>query len=122
MIMLWRTGFVLALAVVSWFALAPQQTLPPVHLWDKLSHAMAFAGLMLLAKCGWKVMRPLAITAGLLGYGLLIEVLQLWVPGRQFSWLDLVADAAGIACYLAALSAVKHFTGRPRAPAENPQF
>jgi len=122
MILLWRSGFIIALIVVSGLTLAPQQSLPPVHLWDKLEHALAFAGLMLLADNGWRVIGTLPITAGLLGYGLLIEVLQLWVPGRQFSWLDLAADATGIACYLAAAFAVKHLAGRHRAMGQNPEY
>ena len=34
----------------------------------------------------------------LLGFGVLIEVAQLYVPGRSAEWADLLADAIGIAC------------------------
>ena len=41
-----------------------------------------------------------AIAAWLLLYGALIEIVQAYVPGRDASWLDLMADAVGIAAGL----------------------
>jgi VanZ family protein len=46
-----------------------------------------------------------ALLLGLLAYGGLIEVLQLFVPGRSAEWGDLLADGIGIA-FGAALAAL----------------
>ena len=89
--------FIMALSVICIGCLLPARWLPPLRN-DKWMHFVAFAGLSIL-------IRPLANTAkelaacflGLLIFGLLIEVLQHWVPGRQFCWRDLVANAAGVA-------------------------
>jgi VanZ family protein len=41
----------------------------------------------------------LAKAGALLGYGLLIEIVQYFLPFRQFSLLDLAVDALGLAAY-----------------------
>jgi len=50
-----------------------------------------------------------------LGYGLILEVLQIVIPGRSFDLRDIVFDAAGVIFALAALSLQKwghkHFFG-----------
>lgn len=70
---------------------------------DKLAHLLEYAGL------GFLLMRwltaPLAVDAFVSRlplvfvlatlYGLSDELHQLTVPGREFSWMDLVADGAG---------------------------
>lgn len=95
--------FILAATSICVGCLLPARWLPPIRN-DKWLHFAAFAGLSVL-------IRPLANTAeelafcflGLLVAGLFIEILQHWVPGRQFCWRDLAANAAGIAL-IAAIS------------------
>lgn len=64
---------------------------------DKLQHLFAFALLAVLASGGfpqlplWRTLVP-----ALLAYGLAIECLQSVLPWREFSLLDLAADAAGV--------------------------
>jgi hypothetical protein len=43
-----------------------------------------------------------------LSYALILELLQIPVPGRGFSWVDLVADAAGILLAWAVVEARRH--------------
>lgn len=77
---------------------------------DKLLHFMAFAFLTFLATCIATSWGELAYwLLGLFIMGWLIEVLQNFVPGRQFSWRDLAANAAGI---LAATACAPFFLGR----------
>lgn len=99
---MWRVAFFLALATLTWLSLAPQDQLPAINLWDKLAHAVAFAALATLIHAGWPDARRTTLWTALIGFGLMMEVLQIPVPGRTFSWLDLVADATGIAAYAAA--------------------
>ncbi|KQV88706.1 hypothetical protein ASD15_26885 [Massilia sp. Root351] len=89
--------FAVALAGVSIGCLLPAGWLPVLPN-DKLLHFGAFLLLTLLAAriaVNWTEMAYWM--AGLLVGGWLIEVLQNLVPGRKFSWLDLAANAAGIA-------------------------
>jgi VanZ family protein len=99
---MWRGAFFVALGTLTWLSLAPQERLPPINLWDKLAHAVAFAVLATLIHAGWPRARQAALWGTLVAFGLLMEVLQIPAPGRNFSLLDLVADAAGIAAYAAA--------------------
>ncbi|MGH8503716.1 MAG: VanZ family protein [Gammaproteobacteria bacterium] len=69
---------------------------------DKIVHLGAFFVLALFAdyafphsRFGWFKVLPL------LGYGLLIEIMQFYVPYRSFSLADLAADAAGLSLYAA---------------------
>lgn len=67
---------------------------------DKINHLAAFGTLSLLAHIAYASTPKVKWATGLLGYGLLIEVVQYFLPHREFSLLDLAADLAGIALYL----------------------
>ena len=88
---------------VSWEALRPNVGGTGIAQFDKLLHFSAFAALAVSSALALGPgRRNHAVIAGaLLLYGALIEILQLLVPGRDASALDLLADAAGIAGGLA---------------------
>jgi VanZ family protein len=76
---------------------------------DKVDHATAFFVLALLADFSRPRERySIGLAASLLGFGLLIEVVQYFIPYRTFSLFDLTADAVGLALYALALPMVKH--------------
>lgn len=95
---LWRISFWLCFGLTSYLSLMPQEFLPSgIDIWDKLSHSIAFAALALSAALGWPekdFVRSVLIPLLLLG--ILIEVMQYFIPGREFSLLDMLADAVGI--------------------------
>lgn len=67
---------------------------------DKLNHFAAFVVLGLLADYAFPTERfGAAKILALAAYGAAIEVVQSFLPHRQASLLDLVADAAGIGLY-----------------------
>jgi VanZ family protein len=102
-----RALFVLVLLAVLVLALKPVPVEPPLfdHI-DKLNHVGCFALLAVLA--WWAGCRPLwAVGAGLLAFGVLIEVAQSAVPTRSADPLDLVADLLGIALGLLLCAAVR---------------
>lgn len=95
---LWRAIWGVLIAVVGYLALMPEPP-PSVDLgWDKLNHSSAFAALAFAACFGFPhpVRRQCAGLAGTLAYGGLIEIVQLYIPGRTGEWADLLADALGI--------------------------
>ena len=78
---------------------------------DKLMHFSAFLSIAVSAALASGPTRhsAWAIAAALLGYGALIEIAQIWIPGRDASWLDLLADALGIACGLSLAFALRRW-------------
>jgi len=68
--------------------------------WDKAEHAAAFVVLSLLVDLSFPERRfgPAKIAA-LLAFGAWIEVVQYFLPGRDASLRDVVADGVGIALY-----------------------
>ena len=90
---------VLAIGVILWLALHPSPPISGLQL-DKLNHLAAFFALALLTEYAFPSATVSALKlAPLLGFGLLIEVLQYWVGYRYFEWLDVAADAAGIVLF-----------------------
>lgn len=91
-----RWAFWLCMAAVLALCLMPPAQHLPSTGWDKANHALAFAVLAVLglaAYCG----RTARVLLGLLAFGGAIEVLQSLTGYRTAEWLDLLADAAGIA-------------------------
>jgi VanZ family protein len=92
----WRSLFLLTWVAISTLALLPK---PPAGAdlgWDKANHLAAFGVLTLLAHWGWPRLRWTALWAGLLSYGVLIEVAQSFTPNRSAEAVDVLADAIGI--------------------------
>lgn len=92
--------FVSLIAIVSWLAVSP---VPPRGAdvgWDKANHALAFAVMFVSGRLAWPH-RPWGMALGLLGYGALIELVQSQVPNRSAEFVDLAADAVGIAIGMA---------------------
>jgi VanZ family protein len=97
---LFRFGFAATLLVVSYLAVTPMEHTVSQLVSDKLNHMAAF--LVLAALLDFSLPRQeftLAKAGALLGYGLLIEIVQYFLPFRQFSLLDLAVDALGLAAY-----------------------
>lgn len=77
----------------------PRELLGP-H-WDTLFHVVGYAVFALVlayATANWRDLpyrRAVAVLAVAIGYGVLIEIAQATVPYRQFSYGDMLANAAG---------------------------
>ena len=91
---------------------APGDKLPDLGAWDWLDkplHGLLFAihcGLLVRSLAGFRSRdRDLATAALVSGlYAALLELVQLWVPGRSGDWWDLAADLAGIALVVVLLA------------------
>lgn len=107
----WRVLLVLLLVVVSYLALTPK---PPEGFesgLDKVAHLLAFTSLAFAGYLGFPASRGIrtALVFGLLAYGGLIELLQLFVSGRSSEWGDLLADGIGIGVGIGLAAAVIRF-------------
>ncbi len=92
--------------VILALTVAPSHKIPEPPDWsisaDKLVHFLMFMILSLLLLFRrysngrlWNHRQLIPIIVLLTTYGLLLEMVQLLVPGRDFSWLDLISDAMG---------------------------
>lgn len=96
--------FLLGLVAIPLGCLLPLSKLPTLPN-DKLLHFLAFGGMALLAGrlADGRGQIALALAAVFVAsWG--IELLQNWVPGRNFCWRDMAANAAGVLCAGAALA------------------
>lgn len=97
-----RGLFWLALLAVSALAFLPDHDVAQITTgWDKANHTLAFAVLALFAGLGWPRWPWWQMALALIGYGVLVEVVQSFV-GRDASALDVFADSTGIALHGAA--------------------
>jgi VanZ family protein len=81
--------------VIAYLSLAPKPAVTASN--DKLGHFIAYSVLtffLMLAFSGYKWKSRFLFLLAVV-YGSLLEMGQLWVPGRSFSTLDLAANASG---------------------------
>ena len=91
-------------------SLLPKGVAPTAVLSDKVVHLVAYgvlAGLTCFTYDVWARRAVLAMAALFL-YGVAIEAAQIWVPGREGSLPDIVANTAGIVLGTALASGLHH--------------
>lgn len=84
----------ISVAVIAWGSLTPGAEMPQNLPWDKFNHFIAYAGLAALIRLGGlSAVTALSLS---IGCGILIEGLQLGVPGRSGAdWADALANTLG---------------------------
>lgn len=98
-----RVSLAIAMGAILYLATTPDPPPDLARISDKLNHVVAFVVVALLADLSFPERRfSLAKAAAVLAFGIAIEAIQHFLPWREASLLDLVADAAGIALYAAA--------------------
>lgn len=112
---LFRVGFVASILLISYLSFSQIEDSPftlLTFLNDKLQHAGAFFVLAFLLDFAWP-RQPWQWTKWLplLGYGLFIEIVQYFIPFREFSLWDLAADGLGLLLYGYALPLIKRTPG-----------
>ena len=91
-----RLGLVLAFWSLAYMLVQQPDVRSLYAEWDKLFHALAFAGVWTSFSWCWQS-SPWLISCVCLSLGMLIELHQLLLPGFHASLGDWVADAVGIA-------------------------
>ena len=108
-IIAFRVVLTVALTAVTHLAFTPQQYPVLKDLSDKANHIFAFYVLALLVDFSFpKDNLGFTKVFALLGYGVLIEGIQHFLPHRTSSLLDLLADGVGIASYGFSLPVLRH--------------
>jgi VanZ family protein len=104
----------LVLIMVSWQALSPQPAEATQLINDKLGHALVFLFLAFLTDHAFAT-TPFNWHKALwlMLYGIAIEVLQHYIPGREFSLLDMAADASGLLIYFILTNTIIQRTPTP---------
>ena len=98
-----RTLFAIGVLLVALVSLVPQESLPPVGLWDKLQHLLAYGALALTGGVAFPGNRRLVVLgAWLVLLGGALELAQAQIPGRFGSIGDALANTLGVALGLAA--------------------
>jgi VanZ family protein len=94
-----KLAFWICFIAINALALSPAPYLPPLEIfnwWDKAQHAIAFAGLAVLAVFAYPDVSKLRIALLLISQGVVIEVLQYFGGYRYGDWQDAVADGVGV--------------------------
>jgi VanZ family protein len=104
--------FSATVVLVGYLAFGHVEETPVANINDKLGHAAAFLTLAFLLdfalpRRAWGVHKLLP----LLAYGLLIEVVQHFLPYREFSLWDFTADAIGLIAYPLTMPLLKRVPG-----------
>ena len=100
-----RLAFLVMFAVIVVVSVLSERRLGfSIGHWDKHVHFAGWFVLAFFAALGWPRWRGLALV-GLPLVGLALEAAQTMTPARSFSWLDALANAAGIGIAVA-ISAV----------------
>jgi VanZ family protein len=97
---LFRAGLWLSLIVIVYLATIRIDEPLPGHFSDKFYHGLCFAVLAFLTdyaypKSGFGPRKYIPLFL----YGVMIEVIQYFIPYRSFSLADMVADALGLGIY-----------------------
>ena len=114
--------FIAALAVMFW--LSSMSDVPGTrYVWDKVLHAVGYAGLGLLALRAFhggfaspRVAPTLFAASTVILWGISDEFHQSFVPGRDASARDVIADAIGFAVAVGVMAAVTSLTARLKRP------
>ncbi|MDZ7699913.1 MAG: VanZ family protein [Deltaproteobacteria bacterium] len=90
--------WVISIFLVSYLSLMPRIDLPQTFSGtDKIAHFLAYFWLSAIPFFGFsEIKRAVKAALWMIGLGIGLEFGQLWVPGRQLSFFDMVANSAGV--------------------------
>ena len=94
---LWLTIGWLLVMLVAYLSLIPRPPSIDVTAGDKVAHVLAYATLMLWFLQLYPARRRLLLAISFVLVGVGLEALQGLTPSRSFQYLDMAADAGGVA-------------------------
>lgn len=93
---LFAISFFICLIAIEFLATTSQEIQPIQNSWDKANHFIAFFTLYVTLSFGYVKLKMQTKVLLLLAFGLQIEIVQAFLPNRDFSLLDIFADGVGI--------------------------
>ena len=78
------------------------------YLSDKLLHFFCFLYLTIITWMSRIIYKELLLYVIVLGYGILIEIVQIYIPYRSFEFLDIFADFIGISAGIFFINFLKY--------------
>lgn len=93
---IYQISFFTTLLVIEYLATTTREIELVAHSWDKLNHLAAFAVLYILLSAAFGLLKIWTRVILLMVFAVQIEIVQHFIPGRDFSLLDIVADGIGI--------------------------
>ena len=110
MLLSYRLGFMASIIVISSLATAEPTSSSSMDLIDdKILHFLCFAYLTILFKFARFTDQDFWVYVIVLCYGILIEIVQMYIPYRSFEFFDILADLTGIFCASLFLKLAKDF-------------
>lgn len=91
-----KAAFYSLLLLIIFLATTPKEIETIKHTWDKLNHILAFVTLYIVLSFSYKDLSLLSKFISLLAFGIFIEIVQYFIPNRDFSFYDIFADFIGI--------------------------
>jgi VanZ family protein len=109
-----RTAFAIAGLAIVVASLLPADELPSIDVWDKLEHAVSYAVLAALGALAYagRGRNTAVLGVSLVVMGVVLELLQAFVPGRLTDPGDALANLIGTVVGLSAVSALSRIAGR----------
>ncbi len=97
-----RIGFPVLLCLSFYLSVSmPDEQSLIASLWDKFSHAAGYFTLVLMLDFAYRPALHIgAKSSAILAYSIGIECIQFFIPYREFSLLDILANATGIGIFL----------------------
>ncbi len=93
---MFKALFFTALITIEYLA-TTSSTIPVAeHIWDKANHFIAFSTLYILLSLAYNNITSFQKFIILISFGIQIEIVQAFLPTREFSILDILADTIGI--------------------------
>ena len=91
-----KLSFFICIVAIEYLATTSLEIKPLENTWDKANHFMAFMTLYVTLSLGYPKLEVVKKVLILLVFGIQIECVQYFLPNREFSLLDVVADGVGI--------------------------
>lgn len=109
-----KAAFFICLVAIEYLATTSVHIEIVESIWDKANHFIAFMTLYVLLSLAYRSLHVTTKSALLLAFGLQIEIVQWFLPHRDFSLLDVVADSVGIVIGILLCKAAFKFLNSPQ--------
>ena len=107
---LFLVAFLLSMLVSLQLSLSPVHTSGGMLVNDKLAHYLGYFVMVMMLDFAYSAGRYLIFKIGLIvGYSIVIEVAQNYIPGRDMSIHDLLANGLGVFSFILLLPYIQKF-------------